>query len=131
MFLINYILLINFIILFNFNYVFSIPILKDTFNNIKLYDFRELFTNEYNITSTNFETNDFIDFITPYPLIINKDIYCEKNLNEYIEVLIINCHIWNKFNFYLNEYYDYCLIKKNIKIFGKTIEFTEKIRLNC
>ena len=41
-------------------------------NNIKLYDYRYIFSNEYKLTTTNFETNDFIDFITPFLLTINQ-----------------------------------------------------------
>ena len=109
----------------------SIPIQNDFFNNIKLYDYRYIFSNEYKLTTTNFETNDFIDFITPFPLAIDEDIYCEKNLNNEIEVLVINCNTWNQLKLYSTEYYDTCNIKRNIGLFGKTVEFTETINQEC
>ena len=122
---------IIFILIIQIRELYSIPIQNDFFNNIRLYDYRYIFSNEYRLTITNFEINDFIDLITPFPLAIDQDVYCEKILDDEIEVLVINCEIWNQLKLYLTDYYDTCNIKRNIGLFGKTIEFTEIINKEC
>jgi hypothetical protein len=122
---------IIFILIIQIRELYSIPIQNDFFNNIRLYDYRYIFSNEYRLTITNFETNDFIDLITPFPLAIDQDVYCEKILDDEIEVLVINCEIWNQLKLYSTDYYDTCNIKRNIGLFGKTIEFTEIINKEC
>ena len=122
---------IIFILIIQITQLHSIPIQKDFFYNIKLYDYRYIFSNEYKLTTTNFETNDFINFVTPIPLGIDQDIYCEKKSNDVLEVLIINCDTWNQLKLYSTDYYDTCNIKRNIGLFGETIEFTETINQIC
>ena len=74
------------------NLVEAIPFIKDELDLIKLYDYREIAFNEYELISTNLETNDLIDMLTPFPLSIDNDIYCENYINN-IKVILISCHL--------------------------------------
>ena len=114
------------------NFVEGIPNIKKELINIKLYDYREVAFNEYNLISTNLNTNDFIDLISPFPLSIDNDIYCENDINNIKEVMLLSCNIWNTFDFYnINEYYKNCYIKRNIKLFGILYEYIEDINKKC
>ena len=114
------------------NLAIAIPFINDEFTEIKLYDYRDISYNEYEIMTTNLETNDFIDYISPFPLSINNDIYCEDINNNYLEVMLISCHSWNKLKFYnLKEHYNNCYIKRNIELFGNIFEFVESIKNKC
>lgn len=117
---------------FLLNMVESIPNIKNDLTNIKLYDYGDISYNEYEIMTTNLETNDFIDYISPFPLSINNDIYCEDINNNYLEVMLISCHSWNKFKLYnLKEDYKNCYVKRNIELFGNIFEFVESIKNKC
>lgn len=114
------------------NFVFSIPNQKNNLIEIKLFDYREIAYNEYELISTNLNTDNFIDFISPFPLSIDNDIYCENYINDIKEVIILSCYSWNKLKFYnINEYYKNCYIKQNIKLFGILYEYIEEVNNKC
>lgn len=114
------------------NLVEAIPFIKDELDLIKLYDYREIAFNEYELISTNLETNDLIDMLSPFPLSIDNDIYCENYINNIKEVILISCHAWNKLKFYnINEYYKNCYIKRNIELFGIIYEYIEDVKKKC
>jgi hypothetical protein len=118
-----------------FKTVEAIPINSefDNWKTIKLYDHREISSNEYEIFKTNMNTNTFIGNIVPIPLAIDKDIVCEREFeNNNYEVVIISCETWNNFDpYFFTDYYKECNIKRNISLFSKTIEFTEAINTKC
>lgn len=126
-------LLLLIIIITISNFVFSIPNQKkNNLIEIKLFDYREIAYNEYELISTNLNTDNFIDFISPFPLSIDNDIYCENYIYDIKEVIILSCYSWNKLKFYnINEYYKNCYIKRNIKLFGILYEYIEEVNNKC
>tara|TARA_B110001454_G_scaffold213923_1_gene232893 strand:+ start:848 stop:1240 length:393 start_codon:yes stop_codon:yes gene_type:complete len=118
-----------------FKTVEAIPINSelDNWKTIKLYDHREISSNEYEIFKTNMNTNTFIGNIVPIPLAVNEDIVCEKDFgNNNYEVVIISCETWNEFYpYFFTDYYKECNIKRNSFIFGNIIEYNESINKKC